>query len=281
MAVGTSSVSIRDIYNEINSTTHGANVQIGSGVSMSSLRTSSNAYTSGTYSGGTPDVEAAPDRISEWFNYTHAISMGSITYAVRIAAAQASWGLNQEATDDVGPGENGNADGGIVLWRTYDGSNTYIRAKGLSLGQNATTNTRSIYDTSSSALTLANAGQVVITIPVSNVAITVTNQHNFSGSGLSTPVTKAGGTLGGGAGETVPSQTPLISLGATAAETESQPNGEGSDDDEHQAIFRIELQASKSGYITTALNEGVTNGGIVIDCHNSSQADEEEGGGGE
>ena len=87
MAVGTSSVSIRDIYNEINGTNYGAGAQIGSGVSMSSLRTSSNAYTSGTYTGGTPDVEAAPDRISEWFSYTHAISMGNITYAVRLSDA--------------------------------------------------------------------------------------------------------------------------------------------------------------------------------------------------
>ena len=58
MPVPSSTITIRDIFNEINGTSHGANAQIGSGVTMSSLRTSSIAYNN------TGNVQAAPDVIS-------------------------------------------------------------------------------------------------------------------------------------------------------------------------------------------------------------------------
>ena len=264
-------LSPRLIYNHINGTSHGANATIGSGITMSSLRSASIVYN---------NVKAAPDTISEWNGYTHEQSMGSITYAVRIATAYTAWGLNQEAEDDVGPGDGAEADGGIVLWRTHDGTNTYIRAKGLSLANNGDTNTRNIYDdSSSSSLTLSTDGQRIMTIPVSDATITVTNQHNFSGTGLSTPVSKTSGTIGAPGSET--GAAVLISLGADTAYADSAPYGSGQTDDDNRAIFRIELQAAKSGYATTALNEGVTDGGIVIDCINRASADEQEDEGGE
>ena len=74
-------LSPRLIYNEINSTSHGANAAINSptGVTMSSLNATSIAYTGGTYSGGTPDVQATPDRMSEWNGYTHTVAFGDAT----------------------------------------------------------------------------------------------------------------------------------------------------------------------------------------------------------
>ena len=82
MAVGSSTIKMRAIFNEINGTSHASNATI-TDCKMSEFRTDSNEYTAGTYSGGTPDVKATPDRISEWFGYTHTQDFDDATYYVR------------------------------------------------------------------------------------------------------------------------------------------------------------------------------------------------------
>ena len=181
-------LTIREIYDEINGTSHGANAQIGSGVTMSSLRTSSIAYNN------TGNVQAAPDVISEWNGYAHAQSMGTITYGVRLSTAQATWGLEQDSTD-FQLGDTATANGGVTIWRTHDGSNTYIKAKRFGSGSNLTGR----YHTGSSAsnLTTSNSGQTLITIPVTDVTITATvhalvnTSVGYSGSPQSISVTGA------------------------------------------------------------------------------------------
>ena len=81
--IPTSNIKPRLIYNEINGTSHGTDATIGSGVTMESLRTSSIAYTSGTYTGGTPNVQVTPNRFSEWGGYAHTQDFGNVTYYVR------------------------------------------------------------------------------------------------------------------------------------------------------------------------------------------------------
>ena len=87
MAVPTSSITIRHIYNEINGTTHAANAQIGSGVTMSSLNAASNTYTSGSANhtgvNTTNNVEATPDTIAEWASYVHEQTFATPTYYAR------------------------------------------------------------------------------------------------------------------------------------------------------------------------------------------------------
>ena len=280
MAVPTSSITIRHIYNEINGTSHGANAQIGSGVSMSSLRSSSNAYTSGA--GSSPNVKTTPDRFNEWASYVHGISMGTISYAVRISTAQSSWGLNQISSDDSGPGDNARADGAILIWSEYDGTNTYVKARRFVLGalQGTRTDSGNKYLSSSSQLSNATGGTTLITIPVDDVSIaatvtalsgTVINKESSTG-----PYSGQGSTIGSGSGESL-----LLSRGAEDAAANSLANGQGDTSEEFQTIFKVELTASKSGYITTDLINGVTNGGIIVDCHNSATAQEEEEEGGE
>ena len=70
-----------------------------SSISMANLRAQSNTYTSGTANhtgvNTTNDVKASPDTMAEWANYTHAQSMGTITYGVRLSTAEATWGLTK------------------------------------------------------------------------------------------------------------------------------------------------------------------------------------------
>ncbi len=66
-------LSPRLIFNEINGTSHASGATIGSGVTMSSLRSASIAYNS---------VKSAPDAMSEWNGYTHTQSFGTPTYYV-------------------------------------------------------------------------------------------------------------------------------------------------------------------------------------------------------
>lgn len=281
MAVPTSSITIRHIYNEINGTSHGANAQIGSGVTMSSLNAASNAYTSGTANhtgvNTTNNVEVTPDTIAEWASYVHGISMGTISYAVRISTAQSSWGLNQISSDDSGPGDNARADGAILIWSEYDGTNTYVKARRFVLGalQGTRTDSGNKYLSSSSALSNATGGTTLITIPVDDVSIaatvtalsgTVINKESSTG-----PYSGQGSTIGSGSGESL-----LLSRGAEDAAANSLANGQGDTSEEFQTIFKVELTASKTGYITTDLINGVTNGGIIVDCHNSATAQEEE-----
>ena len=63
-------LSPRLIYNEINGTSHGANATIGSGVTMSSLRTASITY---------GNANSAPDIMSDWNGYTHTVAFGDAT----------------------------------------------------------------------------------------------------------------------------------------------------------------------------------------------------------
>ena len=246
-------LTIREIYNEINGTSHGANAQIGSGVTMSSLRTSSIAYNN------TGNVQAAPDVISEWNGYAHAQSMGTITYGVRLSTAQATWGLEQDSTD-FQLGDTATANGGVTIWRTHDGSNTYIKAKRFGSGSNLTGR----YHTGSSAsnLTTSNSGQTLITIPVTDVTITATvhalvnSSVGYSGSPQS--ISGTGAAL-------------LVCRGAEEAEADM-----GSADYQH-CKFKVTLVATKTGYTTTNI-DGTSNNsggtaGIIVHSTNDAESD--------
>ena len=260
MAVPSSSITIRHIFNEINGTSHGANAQIGSGVTMSSLNAASNAYTSGTANhtgvNTTNDVEATPDTIAEWASYVHAISMGTIDYGVRISTSVSSWGLFQSSTDSNTTQDTANADGGLVIWRTHDSNNTYIKAKAVFPGGTPQTS-RLYYDGGNQTLSNSSTGTTLITIPVSDVTISATVTAL-----VGTIVTKAHGTLGG-TGAAL-----LVAKGAEPAEADP-----GSDD-EYEADWKVELTASKTGYTTTNLNDGTTNAGIICHSVNSASSDE-------
>ena len=249
-------LTIREIYNEINGTSHGANAQIGSGVTMSSLRTSSIAYNN------TGNVQAAPDVISEWNGYAHAQSMGTITYGVRLSTAQATWGLEQDSTD-FQLGDTATANGGVTIWRTHDGSNTYIKAKRFGSGSNLTGR----YHTGSSAsnLTTSNSGQTLITIPVTDVTITATvhalvnSSVGYSGSPQS--ISGTGAAL-------------LVCRGAEEAEADM-----GSADYQH-CKFKVTLVATKTGYTTTNI-DGTSNNsggtaGIIVHSTNDAESDSGE-----
>jgi hypothetical protein len=263
MAVPANTITIRDIFNEINGTSHGANAQIGSGVTMSSLNAASNAYTSGTANhtgvNTTNNVEATPDTIAEWASYVHATSMGVINYRVRIATAISSWGLNVNSTHDT-QDDTANADSGLVIWRTHDGSNTYIKAKALFPGGTPETEKQwyDTYNATALTLTTASSGQTLITIPVSDVTISATVTA-LEG----TIVTKSHGTISGSGAAL------LVAKGAEAAEADP-----GSDE-EFETRFKVELTASKSGYTTTVLNNGTANAGII--CHSNNFASAETG----
>jgi hypothetical protein len=265
MAVPTSTITIRDIFNEINGTSHSANAQIGSGVTMSSLNAASNAFTSGTanHTGHNTvnNVLETPDTIAEWAAYTHSLSMGTIDYDIRMAsistADRALWGLLQDS-DDAEVGQQAYADGGITLWRTIDGSNTYIKAKWF--GQATSYAYGQVYDSSAETLTTSSSGATVITIPTTGVTITASisllsgSTHTYTGTS-EVAITGTGATL-------------LVCKGAPPAQAAPTSS------DTNTAKFHIALSAAKTGYTTTLLNKGTSGYGIIVHSQNHAEADE-------
>ena len=166
-------------------------------------------------------------------------------------------GTFTESVDINTSQDTASADGGLVIWRTHDGSNTYIKAK--VVGEPI--NQRKYFDGSSQTLSNSSTGTTLITIPVSNVTITASVTALATGDG--SLVTKTPGTISG-------TGAALLSAhGAEAAEADP-----GSDED-FFAKYKVELTASKTGYTTTALNNGTSNAGIICHSHNAAAADEE------
>ena len=234
-----------------------------SSITMSNLRAQSNAYTSGTANhtgvNTTNNVEATPDTIAEWAGYIHAQSMGTIDYGVRISTANSSWGIEQNSTSFV-IDDTATASGGITIWRTHDGSNTYIRAKRF---HDATTATSGrYYDGSASNLTTSNTGQILITIPVTDVTIAAT-VHGL--------VNSSAGYSGSNAAISGTGAALLVCRGAEEAEADP-----GSADYQH-CKFKVTFIATKTGYTTTTL-DGTSNNsggtaGIIVHSTNDAEAD--------
>ena len=134
MAVPANTITIRDIFNEINGTSHGANAQIGSGVTMSSLNAASNAYTSGTANhtgvNTTNNVLVAPDTMAEWANYTHAETFtgsNAPSYLLRTGTTTSSYGM-RELTDAIDPPPTEcDAEGGMFLTRYSPSGGGYTK----------------------------------------------------------------------------------------------------------------------------------------------------------
>ena len=266
MPVADNNISIRTIYNEINATSHGTNAQIGSGVTISSLRTASNAYTDGD--GSSPNVKTTPDRFNEWADYTHALSMGTIDYDVRMGTTsvndRALWGL-QQSSDDAEFNQNAHACGGITVWRIHDGSNTYIKAKWF--GEATSSAYGQVYDTTATTLVDTTTGTTIITIPVTNVTITATVSY-LSGDTVTYPLygnhlATADDIAGTGAAL-------LVCKGA------DQADADPGSDDEQESKYHIALSAAKTGYTTTLLNKGITGNGIIVHSQNSASAESGE-----
>ena len=260
--IPTSSITMRAIFNEINGTNHANGTAI-TDCKMSEFRADSIAYTSG--GGSSPNVKTTPDRMNEWAGYLHSQSMGSITYGVRIATATSSWGLNQAATHTV-TNDTAYAEGAITIWRTHDGSNTYIKAKAYNEPTNGAT--RQYHNGSSGqTLTTASSGQTLITIPVSDVTIAAT-VTGLTGTTISyTPTAPAGsGTPDdiSGTGAAL-----LVCRGAESAEVD---NGF----DLQQGKFKVTFIASKTGYQTTNLDNSISGGGIIVHSMNDAEAESGE-----
>ena len=82
------------------------------------------------------NTNASPhyNTMAEWAGYQHALSMGTIVYNVRLSNSASQWGLKQLSNDDATGGDNAEADGGIVLFRTHTATHTYVRAKRVVIG---------------------------------------------------------------------------------------------------------------------------------------------------
>jgi len=97
VALPNNNLTMRAIFNEINGTSHANGTAI-TDYKMSEFRADSIAYTDGTYTGGTPNVQQAPDRMSEWFGYTHTQDFDSPTYYVRTGTSTSDYCNYQTAT---------------------------------------------------------------------------------------------------------------------------------------------------------------------------------------
>ena len=268
MAVGSSTIKMRAIFNEINGTSYTeGNFPSNLDCKMSEFNADSNAYTSGsadhTGVNTTNDVLATPDTIAEWAGYTHALSMGTIVYGVRMGTTSqaANYGLLQASTDDT-VDENAHACGGVTVWRIHDGSNTYIKVKffGDALGD------KDIYDTSNTAGVTNTTGTTIITIPTTDVTINATVSY-IAGQTVTYPFS---GHLAAFDDISGTGAALLVCKGAEQADADP-----GSDDEFHSK-FHIALSASKTGYTTTLLNKGSAGNGIIVHSTNSAAAESEE-----
>ena len=230
-------------------------------ISLANCRAQSISYTGG--SGG--NTNAAPDMFRDWSGYAHTQSMGSITYGVRIATATSSWGLNQAATHTV-TNDTAYAEGAITIWRTHDGSNTYIKAKAYNEPTNGQVRQ---YHNGSSGQLLANntTGTTLITIPVSDVTINAT-VTGLTGTTISYTTTSPAGS---GTPDDI-SGTGAALLVCRGAESAEVDNGF----DLAQGKFKVTFTASKTGYATTNLDNGISGGGIIVHSMNDAEAESGE-----
>ena len=217
----------------------------------------------GTFSGG--GNNSAPHTMSEWAGYVHTLSMGTIDYDIRMATTSANdralYGLNHISEHEESL-QSAHACGGILLFRTHDGSNTYIKVK--FFGDEL--QTRQIYDTSNTNGATATTGTTVITIPTTDVTINATISY-ISGDTITYPV---GGHQAAFDDMSGTGAALLVCKGADQADADP-----GSDDDV-EGKFHIALSASKTGYTTTLLNKGTSGYGIIVHSGNQADADSEE-----
>ncbi len=248
-------------------------VGLSGSVTLDACRAASNAFamTSTSVPGHTRDGNEQTNTVTspwyntmaEWAGYTHALSMGTIDYDIRMASTsvndRALYGLLQEA-DDAETGQQAYARGGITLWSTYDGSNTYIKAKWFGDATSGAYGAIQGYP-GTTVLTDSSSGQTVVTIPTTNVTITATVSY-LSGDTHTYTHTPAVTITGTGA-------TLLVCKGAppaVAAPTSSTT---------YTGKFHIALSAAKTGYNTTLLNKGTSGFGIIVHSENHAEADED------
>ncbi len=251
-------------------------VGLSGSVTLDACRAASNAFamTSTSVPGHTRDGNEQTNTVTspwyntmaEWAGYTHALSMGTIDYDIRMASTsvndRALWGLNH-ISDDVESTQSAHSCGGILLFRTHDASNTYIKAR--FYGDQLTT--KQIYDTSSTNGTSAGNGTTVITIPTTDVTITATVSY-LSGDTVNYPLwgnEPSNAESMGGTGAAL-----LVCKGA------DQANADPGSGEEVEAKFHIALLAEKTGYTSTYLNKGTSGFGIIVHSLNNAESETEE-----
>ena len=249
-------LSPRLIYNEINSTSHGANATIGSGVTMSSLNATSIAYTGGTYSGGTPDVQATPDRMSEWDGYAHSQTFTGVnvpTYSIRTGTTTASYALLERTTEVAVPQPSCTAEGGIFLTTSTGSGYTKVWADVMKEADlddldDAELDYSRKYAADNSYVALGSEDNntnptEIINIPVAGVTVTMGGEF-ISGNGTGFPDADVTGE-----------DTTLIAGSAKGA-VDAVASGFGLQT--KQAYFRYDLTISKTGYTTASLTSFVS-----------------------
>ena len=258
----TNPLSPRLIYNEINGTSHASGATIGSGITMSSLRTSSIAYNN------TGNVQAAPDTISEWHNYAHAQAMGTITYLLRTGTTTSSYGM-RELTDAIDPPPTEcDAEGGMFLTRYSPSGGGYTKIFGDVMKESdlnqlneaeGTINRRYAsgggYATMGSFANNTNPTEL-ISIPVEGVTLSVATEL-ISGSGTGFPDNQVTGLATGHT---------IISGSAKGAD---DANSSGFGTEHISAYWKYTITASKTGYNTTVLTPFVS-----FSRHQASAEDE-------
>ena len=260
--IPTSNIKPRLIYNEINGTSHGTDATIGSGVTMESLRTSSNAYTSGTYSGGTPDVQATPDRMSEWNGYAHAVTFTGAnvpTYSIRTTTAAgvtSDYALLERTVSVAVPQPTCTAEGGIFLTTSTGSGYTKVWADVMKEADlddldDAELDYSRKYAADNSYVALGSEDNntnptEIINIPVAGVTVTMGGEF-ISGNGTGFPdadVTGEDTTLIAGSAKGA-----VDAVAATSGFPAFQTK---------QAWFRYDLTISKSGYTSASLTPFVS-----------------------
>ena len=246
-------LSPRLIYNEINSTSHGANAQIGSGVTMSSLRTSSITY---------GNANSAPDIMSDWNGYAHAqtfTSSNAPTYSIRLGTSTADYSLLQRTTEPNVVPTSCTAEGGIFLTRIIagnEGSGTtkiyadIMKDDDLDDLSNAEVDYSRIYaaDNSYGALgSFANNTQpdLIISIPVYDVTVTMGGAF-ISGNGTGFADNDITGLA----------SNHTIIPGSAKGAVDASVSGFGVQT--KQAYFRYDLTISKTGWTSTSLSSFVS-----------------------
>ena len=255
----TKPLSPRLIYNEINGTSHASGATIGSGITMSSLRSSSIAYN---------NVTSAPDTISEWHNYADSQTMGTLTYLLRTGTTTASYGM-RELTDEVEPAPTEcTAEGGMFLTRYSPSGQGYTKIFGdvmkvADLDQlsdaEGTINRRYAsgggYATMGSFANNTNPTEL-ISIPVEGVTLSVATEL-ISGEGTGFADNQVTGLATGHT---------IISGSAKGAD---DANSSGFGTEHISAYWKYTITASKTGYNTTVLTPFVS-----FSRHQASSEDE-------
>ena len=279
MARGSSNIILRDIFNEVNSTTHNSSATIANcdldAIARDSVGTRAGgaAWSANSYGSLVMD---------DWAGYEHSGTIGDITYLVNGTRrylgewSQTDYGLYETALELGAPDES-TADGGIYLYTKQVSGQTWLYADRLVIAENdATTEGRRItgwsgntptYDSMGSSSTNDGTGaDVIVKIDTANIIVTCTVNiiHGWGDvpylSGKDTP--------------SLPSGHTYVANSAQGAGDVNVSGASGTQDS--GAIYRMQLGAHRSGYASTGINFDVAGGELAAYSYHHAVSDEEE-----